>query len=78
MVKPRNGAEPVPVQIINSFAFGSLGIRNVAPNGPVRSTLSPFFRSHKKLEATPPGSRFTVRERLLKFGRSPSRGLETE
>ena len=72
------GAEQVPVQIINSRALGSLGIRNVAPNGPTRSTLSPFFRSHKKFEAIPPGSRFTVSDRLLKFGRSPSRGLETE
>src|SRR5579883_1349804 len=33
-VKPRNGAEPVPVQIITISACGSSGIRNVDPNGP--------------------------------------------
>ena len=40
MVKPRNGAEPVPVQIIRSRAFGSSGMRKVEPNGPVTCTSS--------------------------------------
>ena len=44
-VKPRNGADPVPVQIMMMLAAGSFGIRKVAPNGPVTCTLSPFFRS---------------------------------
>ena len=46
-VKPRNGAEPVPVQIMMMLADGSSGIRKVAPNGPVTWTLSPFFRSQR-------------------------------
>ena len=37
--------EPVPVQIIKSRAFGSFGMRKVAPNGPVTRTFSPFFKS---------------------------------
>ena len=32
-VMARNGAEPVPVQIITILASGSFGIRKVVPNG---------------------------------------------
>ncbi len=49
----RIGALPVPVQIMTMWLRGWLGIRKLAPNGPMTSTLSPTFRSHMKFEATP-------------------------
>jgi hypothetical protein len=42
----RMGALPVPVQIITMWLRGWLGIRKLAPNGPITCTLSPTFRSH--------------------------------
>ncbi|MNT72143.1 hypothetical protein D3C72_2107140 [compost metagenome] len=45
-VMARIGALPVPVQIITMFERGWLGIRKLAPKGPITSTLSPTFRSH--------------------------------
>ena len=42
----RIGAEPVPVQIMTMCDFGWLGIRKLAPKGPITCTLSPTCRSH--------------------------------
>ncbi len=49
----RMGALPVPVQIMTMWLLGWLGIKKVEPKGPITSTLSPTFRSHMKLLATP-------------------------
>ena len=47
----RMGAEPVPVpvpvQIITMLERGWLGIKELAPNGPITCTLSHTARSHK-------------------------------
>ena len=45
-VMARMGALPVPVQIITMLERGWLGIRKLAPNGPITCTLSPTCRSH--------------------------------
>ena len=52
-VKPRKGAEPVPVQIMTTSASGSSGSRKVVPKGPMTPRLSPTFRSQSQLDATP-------------------------
>jgi hypothetical protein len=43
----RIGALPVPVQIITMWLFGWLGIRKLAPKGPITCTVSPTCRSHR-------------------------------
>ncbi len=69
----RIGALPVPVQIITMWLFGWLGIKKLVPKGPMTCTVSPRFRSHRKLLATPrtgwpwwsSSTRLTVSEALL-------------
>ena len=51
-VKARNGAEPVPVQIMMRLALASFGKRKVAPNGPVTGPwLNEGLRSITKFTA---------------------------
>ena len=69
----RMGALPVPVQIITMLERGWLGIKKLAPKGPITCTLSPTNKSHMKLEPTPrtgwpwwsSSTRLMVSDRLL-------------
>lgn len=78
----RNGAMPVPVASMMIVALGSSGINIAVPTGPVIATLSPGWRSQRKLEHTPltslPSSssytsRFTDRDTVLPSPKSPCR-----